>query len=104
MRVFFFFLNGRTCSIGSSWARDRIRATVATYATVVAMLDPLINCAKPDIKPSASTATGATVVRVLTHCSTAGTPHECFDVIDKGHTYPSIIHLTLLKMKSLCGL
>ena len=35
-----------------SGVRDRIRVTAVTYATVVAMPDPLTHCAGPGIKPA----------------------------------------------------
>ena len=37
---------------GSSKARDWIRAAAATYATAVAMLDPLTHWASPGIEPT----------------------------------------------------
>ena len=40
------------CSIWSSKARDQIRATVVTYATAVAKLDPLTHCAELETKPA----------------------------------------------------
>ena len=40
---FFFFWP--LCGIWSSQARDQIKATVLTYASAVAMLDPLTHCA-----------------------------------------------------------
>ena len=35
----------------NSWARHQIQATVLTYATAVAMPDPLTHCAGPGIEP-----------------------------------------------------
>lgn len=36
----FFFVFGRQVAQWSSWARDRIRATVASYNAAIAILDP----------------------------------------------------------------
>jgi len=36
---------------GSSWARDGIPATAATYTTATAMLDPLTHCTRPRMEP-----------------------------------------------------
>ena len=36
---------------GSSWAKDQIWATAATYATAMATQDPLTHCARLGIEP-----------------------------------------------------
>ena len=43
----FFFFFGHPPITYSSWARDQIHASVATYAAAVAMADPLTQCAEP---------------------------------------------------------
>ena len=48
-----FCFYGCTPSICSSWVGDGIPGSVATYATVEEMLDPLTQCAGPGIKPEA---------------------------------------------------
>lgn len=45
------FCFASSMAYGSSWARDWIQATAASYATVVTMPDPLIHLADPEIKP-----------------------------------------------------
>ena len=47
--VFSFFHFWPPSGMWSSWARDQIRATVATYAAAAAMPDPLTHCAGPGI-------------------------------------------------------
>ena len=41
----YFIFFSATVAYGHSWARDGISAPAATYATAVAMLDPLTHCA-----------------------------------------------------------
>ena len=38
-KIFFFFLLQHPVAYGSSWARDQIQATAATYTTAVAVQD-----------------------------------------------------------------
>ena len=49
--LFFFFFFWLPCGIWSFWARDQIRAVVATYAAAVAMPVPLTHSARPGINP-----------------------------------------------------
>lgn len=44
-KLIFFLIFWLPLGIGSSWARDRIRATVVTYTEALAMPDPLSHCA-----------------------------------------------------------
>ena len=46
----FMFLTTAPKAYGSSWAKDRIRATAVTCATAAAILDPLTHCAEPGIE------------------------------------------------------
>ena len=48
--IFFFFWPPH--GIWSSWARNQIQATVATYATAAAALDSLTHRARPGVEPS----------------------------------------------------
>jgi len=50
--IFILLFYGSPASHGSSWARDRIQAVAATYATAVKTPDPLTHHAKPGIKPA----------------------------------------------------
>ena len=70
---FFFFLNfmAAPMAFGSSRARDQIQARAVTYAKALSMLDlfsPLHQAG------DRTTATQATAVIFLTHCTTVGTP------------------------------
>ena len=47
---FFFFWPPH--GIWTSWTRGQIRAAIATYATAVAMLDPLTFCVRLGIEPA----------------------------------------------------
>ena len=58
---------------GSSQAKDRIGATVVTYATFAAAPDPLTCCAGLRDQTHTSRATQTTAVVFLTHCATVGT-------------------------------
>ena len=70
----FLFFMAVPMAYGTSQARDWIRATAATYAAAVAMLDPFNALQRAGDQTYASSATWAAAVRFLTHCATAGTP------------------------------
>lgn len=59
---------------GSSWARDLIWAAAATYATTTATPDTFKPLVWAGIRTYTSAVTWASVVGLLTHGATAGTP------------------------------
>ena len=67
--------------IWSSQARDQIQATVLTYITAAAALDPFTYCARPGIEPLSRCCRDTTRSR----CATAGTPDlDCFKMLVLG--------------------
>ena len=69
--IFFFFHFWLPHGIWSSWARDQIWATVTTYATALATIDPLTHYAKQGLNLPTS---ALLLQRQRPHCTTAGTP------------------------------
>jgi len=51
-KIFFLNFMATVAAFGSSWARDWIQATVATYTTAMATPDPLIHCTGLGIEPA----------------------------------------------------
>jgi len=52
LTVVFVFSMAALLAYGSSWARDSMQATAATYPTAAAILDPLTHCIGTGIKPA----------------------------------------------------
>ena len=89
---FFFFLILEK-AYRNSRARDWIQATAATWATVVAMLDPLTHCIRLGIEPTPpSAATQATAVRLLPHCVMVGIPSILVKIYGHPISRGGIIH------------
>lgn len=72
------------------WRRDIPRPGIGIWIAAVAVLDPLIHWAGLGEWTHTSAVTRATIVRLLTHCVTAGTPicflfEVCYIVLFKNH-------------------
>ena len=63
---------------GHSWARNWIQATDVTYATAVAMPDPLTHFSGAGIEHATLQQPKQLAVRFLIHYATVGTPTQFF--------------------------